>query len=530
MTLDIKYYLSIFWRRLPYFIVVVVLISAIGISTAVMLPAVYSSSASILVESEQIPDELAASTVQVGPNEQIQIIEQRLMTRTNLVGLSQRLGLHDDRPDITASEIVANIRNRTRFNALNFENGGRRRNTDRATAFSISFSAPTAAQAAEVTNELVTMVLQENVRLRTRRAADTLEFFQGEVDRLGLELDQVSDQILDFKNTNEAALPDSLDFRRGEQARLQERLLQLEREETNLRNTRARLLEIYERTGRVTTVEEAPRSPEEEQLRSLRQTLEQQLALFSEANPKIKLLRGQIEALENVVAEQTVSASNFAVSSGPQDVSELDLEVEQIDSRIDFITEEKTRLNESLQVVTQTILATPGNDLTLQALDRRYANIQAQYNNAVARLAQAATGERIEALSKGERFSVIEQAIPPQRPDSPDRKLIAAGSVAAGLFAGLALIVLLELLNRSIRRPVELTNRLGIQAFGTVPYMRTERERLMKRTIIAAVLVLFAGAVPAGIWAVHTYYEPVDLLIWRTVEKLGVEPLISALF
>ncbi len=527
MAFDIKFYLSIFWRRLPYFTVVAVLISAIGISVATVLPSIYISAASILVESEQIPGDLAASTVDVGPNEQIQIIEQRLMTRTNLLGLSQRLGLHADRPEMTASAIVNNIRGRTEFKQIQFGRGGSRRRPDSATAFTISFTAPTAAQAAEVTNELVTMVLQENVRLRTRRATDTLEFFQAEVDRLGGELDQVADQILAFKKANESALPDSLSFRRSEQARLQERLLQLEREETNLRESRARLLQIYERTGRVSATGTAPRSPEEEELRSLRQTLEQQLVLFSEANPKVKLLRNRITALEKVVADQV--ALTTASTTG-EEVSDLDLQLEQIDGRLEYINEEQVRLEGNLNSVTDTILATPGNDLRLKALERRYANIQEQYNKAVGSLAQAATGERIEVLSKGERFSVFEQAVPPQRPDSPNRKLIALGAVAAGLVAGLAVVILLELLNRSIRRPVELTNRLGIQAFGTVPYMHTRRERLTKRAIIGSVLALFAGAVPAGVWALHAYYLPLDLLIRQTAQKLGIEPFISGFF
>ena len=61
--MDLRFYATLFLRRLHWFILVVILCSAIGITLARMLPTVYSAEARLVVESEQIPDELAASTV-----------------------------------------------------------------------------------------------------------------------------------------------------------------------------------------------------------------------------------------------------------------------------------------------------------------------------------------------------------------------------------------------------------------------------------------------------------------------------------
>ena len=48
--------------------------------------------------------------------------------------------------------------------------------------------------------------------------------------------------------------------------------------------------------------------------------------------------------------------------------------------------------------------------MVLGGLERELANLSGQYDAAVANLGQAAIGERIEVLSKGERFSLIESA------------------------------------------------------------------------------------------------------------------------
>ena len=96
-NLDLKFYWSVFLRRLPYFLVMLALLTAIAVTVALILPPVYRSSASMLVEPQQIPGDLAQSTVPVNPFEQVQIIEQRLMTRANLLALADRIGLYADR-------------------------------------------------------------------------------------------------------------------------------------------------------------------------------------------------------------------------------------------------------------------------------------------------------------------------------------------------------------------------------------------------------------------------------------------------
>ena len=156
-----------------------------------ILPPVYRSSASMLVEPQQIPGELAQSTVPVNPFEQVQIIEQRLMTRANLLALADRIGLYADR---AASSRPApwstDMRERIEF--IGFApDVTRGPQTPGATIIGVAFDGADAREFANKgANELVNLVLEENVKLRTGRADDTLQFFEAEVDRLSGELER----------------------------------------------------------------------------------------------------------------------------------------------------------------------------------------------------------------------------------------------------------------------------------------------------------------------------------------------------
>lgn len=519
--MDLRFYLSLFLRRIHWFVLVVVLCSVAGIGIARLMPTVYRAEARLLVESEQIPDALAASTVQTQATEQLQIIQQRILTRDILVELANRLNVYADRalkgqPPLVAEEIVSDLRTRLRIQTSG-NSGSVRRGDVQATIVTVSFDAPTAAMAAVVTNEIVTLILKEDVAMRTSVARQTLEFFEQEVERLDRELANRGAAILAFKEANLASLPDSLEFRRSQQAAAQERLLQFARAEAELLDRRDRMVRLYESAAGLSDMTPTKdRTPEAAQLRGLRDERSRQLAVLSPENPRIKVLDAQINVLEKIVAEQLTGSS---VDQDGRLMSAYDIQLAEVDGQLKYLNDRKLEVQESIESLSASIDSTPGNEIALSVLQRDYDAVQSQYNQAVASRAKAATGDTIEAMSKGQRISVIEQAIAPRDPASPNRPLIAAAGVGGGLAAGLALVMLLELLKSGIRRPVDLTTGLGITPFATLPYLYTKREIMRRRLLIwggiFGVLLALAGA----LWFVHTQYLPLNLLAEQLLRR-----------
>ena len=418
-NIDLKFYFAVFVRRLPYFLVIATLVLAVAITLAAILPPSYRSEASMLVEPQQIPGELAATTVAVDPYEQAQIIEQRIMTRDNLLDLADRIGLYADQPELPATAIIGDMRTRIEF--IGFEPDVTvERGVPGATIIGVAFEAPTAAFAVDGANELVNLVLQENVRIRTDRAGDTSTFFQAEVDRLAGEVERQAARIAEMKTANVDALPDSLTARRAQQQVEQERLLALEREEAALRNQRATVVWVFERTGRSAAV---ALSPEEEELEALREPAAPaagDLRAVEPADPAARDPdRGARRAWSTSSARRARCRRTPTATSAPTP-SDLDVELAPIDARLDYIAQEKALIEQTLTDLDATIQATPNNEMVLGGLERELANLSGQYDAAVANLGQAAIGERIEVLSKGERFSLIEAADRADRARQPE--------------------------------------------------------------------------------------------------------------
>lgn len=547
---DLRYVLAVVLRRLHWVVASFAAVTALSLVVAFRMTPVYESQARLLLQSPQIPDSLAAPTVDTAALEQLQIVEQRLMTRQNLLEIARKFDALSNLANLTPDEIVEGMRNATQID----KQGGR----DQATLMTVTFRAPSALAAADVVNEYVTRILADNTATRTGQAQDTLQFFRQEVDRLSTDLSTQSARILDFQSKNADALPDTLTSRMSQQASLSERLAGIGRDISSLKDQRARLVEIWRATGQIGP---APQSPEAQQLAALEIELARARALYAPGNPKITMLETTIAGLRGkggapnapqdapqnappdapkdttgngagngagngvadpATADPAAPAPADPAPAAPAQMTALDLQTTQIDAQLRQLDLQAQDITAQLDKLKDSIDRTAAVAVQLQALQRDYDNIQEQYATASDRLAKASTGERIEALAKGQRIGVLDAATVPDAPARPNRVKMALYGGAGGIALGFALILLAEVLNSAVRRPIDLERQLQITPIGVIPYVFTPREILRRRLVIGLVLVVAVVGLPLAVWAIDTWYMPIDLIIAKVAKKLNL--------
>lgn len=510
MNLDIKFYWKLFLKRLPYTVGLFMLCSGIGLALAVKLPTTYSTQAVLLVEAPEIRDVPGAiSTGGIG--QQMAVIQQRLLTRANLIDIANRHRVFGLNSALTPDEKVSEMRRMVQI--------GRSTGRNRASQMTIRFDGPDPRMVANVVNDFVTLVLEENVRLRTGLAESQLSFFSEEVERLEQEVQLKSEAIVAYKNRNAQALPGTLNYRMNRETLLQERISRAEREIGNIRDQKDRLISIFEATGRVQAEEEEPRTPEERSLAQLQRERDNLLLVYSTTSPRVRVVQAKIDALEKEIAAKAGATTDEA---GPSQESLLEIALSQLDGQLQSLEANLLDFNNEVADLRASIEATAANEIQLNALERDYRNAVNQLNNAMTRLNQAQVGEQIELTARGQRFTVIDQATVPNSPSSPNRPVVAMAGVGAGIAAMMGLFVLLELLNRTARRPAEITKSLGITPIATIPYMETRRQFWIRRIFKLAVLVIVIVGVPIALWAVDTYYQPLDLIYDRILKRVGL--------
>src|SRR5215468_9900361 len=96
-TRDLSDYLAAISRRRLSALICIGIGVTLAVLLALLLPAHYQSSATILIEQQEMPADLVRSTVTSFADQRIQTISQRVMTTETLLKLINKFDLYPDR-------------------------------------------------------------------------------------------------------------------------------------------------------------------------------------------------------------------------------------------------------------------------------------------------------------------------------------------------------------------------------------------------------------------------------------------------
>ena len=567
-------YLEVIIRRKNILIISFLIIGFLGIVLALKLPPVYRSSATILIEDQQIPSSMVQTTITDFADKRIQLIKQRVMTRDRILSIIQKHKIYlDKRNKLVPSELVANFQEDAEINMISANvrdpRGG---GIGKATiAFSIAFNDGNPVLAQGVVNELVSLFLNENTRVRSQRAAKTTDFIKTEADKLKVEIEKIETQIMEFKAKSGNSLPEMLQSNLSAIDRARESYRQAD---SDIRIAKDRM--IYLTDSLIRAEEEgAPEQTNQPlskagQLRSLKAQYIHFSSLYTPKHPDTLRVKRQIQNMEpgftgelsdldaskelkeaenaldllqeryseshpdvvkqqqrvNKLSNELSKKASQEDSSGKDDQGSalyitLSSQLRSTQHKIDFLYEFKQELQEKIQELQENIDKTPLVEKEYYDLGRmrqtslnKYAEMESKYRSA--KLAQT-----LEEEQKGETFTLIEPPIAPEKPEKPNRKKIAVMGMGLGLGVGLVLVVLLELMNEVIRGAKALERHTGMQAIVVIPYIETPLDRVLrsrrKKLIVIVLVVLFILAIAIT----HFFVMPLDVIWEKAMMKMG---------
>ena len=570
-------YLAVVKRRRWYLLVPAVVLAIASVLVAFLLPPVYRSSGKILIEQSDIPPELVASTVTSYAAERLQVIEQRVTTSDTLIGIINKYNLYpSERQYQPMSALVQKMRTASGLHLISATGSNRPGVTNQTIAFSVFFDYDNPHVAQRVANELVSLYLSENIRGRQDKAAETTAFLTAEARRLDRRITETEDQFAALKQRYAGSLPGQMNSNQQMIARteadlraldqraetikqglvfLQAQLAQIDPYQAGfesglslsdrLRDLRAELVMLSARykPGHPTLVQLQEEATALERalgggtdaagLRGQRERIQVELALakqrHTEAHPDVIRLQSSLDALDEEIAQAQRRDVAVREDMPPDNLAYIQLasQVEGAKAELETIAAERERLKESLAQLERRIEQGPEVEREYQRLARNYENAVSERREISQKLLTAQLGETLETERKGERFTLIEPPSVPTEPIKPRRGLILTLGLLLSLGAGVAVVVLVELLDTAVHGPKQLAGITGFAPLATIPYIQTRSEihRRWQRRIGLA--VGSAGVVAGLVVSVHLYVSPLDVL-WVRLER-GVERTVMPL-
>ncbi|MDF2368684.1 hypothetical protein [Sneathiella sp.] len=530
--INIERIISAAKRRFLFFLIPFVLVLAGAIAVILILPPLYSAYGTILVETQQISPDLIESTVSSDPDQRIRMIEQRVMTRENLLKIIDKFSVYgEDRKFLTVSELVFQMQDNIAIDVITSSFSGNRRG-ETTIAFYVGFSHENPQIATDVANELVTLFLSENVRTRTERASEATAFLSDEAAKVRRQLTQVESEIVAYKQKYKDALPEHLGLRQSMLDRSEDQVRDLRRDLRALQEDK-RYLEIEltsARSGR--TGSGGEQSELAQNLSTLKDSLLEASTRLTDSHPDIMALKKRIAALEQQVEQETAAALAAASQGQAAAGSVYNPVVEKLQIRIaatdDKIAETRRQISTTtakMRDLEGIILEIPQVERGLTVLDRTYTDLLDKLNSLESKQAQAQLSQNLEEEKKAERFVLLEPPVVPTEPVSPNRKKILGIGGFLALVVGVACVFLIELIDRRIHSASELEAVLKHPPIVSIPYIHTRQENVRNRMKIFMYFLIPIALLALLLAAVHYFYQPLDDLfykVWVAIDRLLV--------
>ncbi len=565
-------------RHRKTFYLVSIILAIATVALALGLPPTYVAGATILIEQQEIPQDLVRSAVTSFADQRVQIISQRVMTTQNLMALIDRYKLYPDiRLTKPREELLNKMREDIAMKMISADVIDPRSGVPtRATiAFSVSYKSHSPDLALKVADDLTSLYLNENLTSRTQRAEQTSAFFAEEAERQQTRIMEIDKKLSDFKQKNQERLPELAQFNQqisdrteldlrdvenriaaidSQKVLLEAQLAQISPTSVVISDTGQRILSTEDRLKALKSelasykARYAPEHPDilntqrevdglekqvtadddtsdiARQLHEARDRLASAKEKYAPDHPDVVRLTRVVGELEKAVAAAPASGvrtKERAHADNPayiQVKGQLDALVVDRESALQKSNELRAKLDDFERRLSQA----PGVERQYRELIRDLDSAQLKYQEIRSKQTEVQVSQNLETERKGERFTMIEPPLPPEKPISPPRFLILALGAVLSVGAGLGAAVLRNNFDRSVRGVEDMRTLLSVAPLVSIPLIVTQAERTRHRRVVR---YSWQGAI-AGVIAmavvIHTMVRPLDVIWAVLLRRLGV--------
>lgn len=578
-TKDLRDYLAIVQRRKKQILTVMGILALVSVIVAFTLPPVYRSTATILIEEQEIPTDLVRSTITGYADQRIQVISQQVMTRANMMQIIEKYNLYPrQRRHETNEEILARMRNDIKFNLVSADVIDRRSGvkTVAAIAFTLAYDGETPEGAQKVANELTSLYLNENLKTRQQQTAETSTFLTEVANKLSSHISEIETKLAEFKAKNVGRLPELAQLNMQLRDRADSEIMEVDRRISMLEERKfylegqlaqmkpnspmisaggERILDSDERLKALqaqyaslsgvyssdhpdvvkmrreiaalkkVTGGDDDSDEQAKQLTRMRAELAVMQQKYSEAHPDVVKLKKSIAALEKAHSQATAAGNDavpkFKMPENPAYIT-LQSQLESAKVELKTLRSKRNELKAQMTAYESRIEQTPQVEREYLDLNRDHENSLRSYQEVKAKQMEAKVAQELEKDSKGERFSLIDPPELPEKPHSPNRPAILLLGMILSLGGGVAYAGVLESMDSSVKGSRALSGLLAAPLLSVIPYIENVEDKRKKSRLKTSLGIGVIAGAALLLLLLHMFWMPLDVLWYTVLRKMDM--------
>ena len=482
------------WLVLPLF-----LAWALVLALSFFVSPQYRSETVIIIEPQRVAEQYVVPNITADVQERLQSMMQQILSRTRLQGIISRFSLYGYQQGKPSSDgLVLDMRRDIKIDLISGRPG-------ELSAFKISYSAPSPLLAQQVTSELSSLFIDENMQNRQRSSQNTTEFLGNQLEDARKTLSQQEERLRDFKLKYLGELPEQMQVNTQILSGLQTRL-QAASETLDSANQQKLYLESMLAPYQVRGSSEGgdpgmsslSTSSIDAQLTRLRAELADLSTRYTPNHPDVRRVQQKIataERLKHAIASDPKQQLNTDAAEGtlqPSSASPDDMQapsaVLQIRSqlaanklKIAFQEREVRRLEKQIEAYQSRLNLTPLREQQLAEISSDYSQAKANYESLLTKKTQSEMATNLEKHQQGELFRIIDPPNLPQKPYKPDHLKFSLLGLVAGMILAIGLTAWRETVDVRIYGDGDLRDLVPAPLLAGIPLLQTATEQQKER-------------------------------------------------
>jgi len=486
----LQHYLAVVRRRYVYVGTILPGVVFIAVVAAFGLRPQYEATATIMLEPSSVPKDIIESTVLSYSDQQIEIVQGRVMTVESLSRIVQAIDPYPDQPTLSVAEKAQKILEDT---SLEKVDPVTMKPQAESNAFSLHYDNPNRELAVKVDERLAQLFLTYNQAMRTAAAGEAAGFLQKESEQIVKQMREVDAELAALKSRYGDALPELLTRNQST----------VEDTQRQIDNVQQQILLAQEKES-VLSVQLSQTSPnlitqsgDLTDVATVRAKLTEAEQRYTPDHPEVKRLK---RALETLMQQQTAGGNSTTVADANNPQYQLiAAQLKAARNELANLQAQAAALRAKLESYRGLVLRTPLSEKEISGVLRRKESLQTEYQHTQEKLQNANLAETFESQQGGERFSLVRAPVLPRAPAFPNR----VGLILLGLVLGLALTVLAiaiaESTDRKVRTARDAAMFTDYPVLASIPRIRNSRDQRRRALLFSTFATAYSiAAVIAG--------------------------------
>jgi len=486
-------------------------------------PRLYRSEALILVEQPAVPEQPVTPNLTADAKDRLQTWTQLILSRTRLARLVEQFNPYPrERSRKAMDDLVDKMLSEIKIEPVRAPGGG-----GEPTAFTVSFAAENPRVAQQVTDQLTSILMEQNMSDRAQGSEDTANLLEKQIEEARQDLEETEQRQREYKVSSLGELPEQeqsnsqiLGSLETQLRTASDALARAEQQKIYLESLRNEYLASQQKvapTGEVAPgAAAAPAAGTADlALRNLRDQLTQLEAKYTPQHPDVIRVKREISQWESLKQQMDAAASDSANpkpradtgATNGQAMIEIDAGLKASAAEIAGYRKDVAELRQRIDGLQSRLKLTPVREEHLTEVNQAYEQARDHYQSLLAKQLEWQLAAHPERSQRGEQLRVLDPASLPQRPSEPDQGLITLAGWSVGLGLGIILMVLREGALGVLSNETDVGTCTRLPVLVRIPVLRSPGEQARRNWLraleVSAVAVLVLASIGTS---VYTYW------------------------